>query len=108
VALRLPRGRPTLKRGGRQRDLLLSTIAAAAMVLFGLRVALAAFNVKTWTLGWRVVDLPTNLVVRPLVRVSALDRTLVGRLTLADLLAALLAWLIAMLLLATLANRRAP
>jgi hypothetical protein len=108
VALRLPRGRPTLKRSGRQRDLILSTLAAAALVLFGLRVVLAALEVETWTLGWRVVNLPTNLVVRPLLRVGALERTLMGRLTIADVLAALLAWLAAMLLLATLANRRMP
>jgi hypothetical protein len=108
VALRLPRGRPTLKRSGHQRDLILSTLAAAALVLFGLRVALAALDVKTWTLGWRVVNLPTNLAVQPLLRVSTLEHTLIGRLTLADVLAALLAWLVAMLLLATLANRRVP
>jgi hypothetical protein len=106
VALRLPRGRPTIKRSGRQRDLALTTLAAAALVLFGLRVTLAALDVRTWTLGWRVVNGPTELVVRPLLRVHALERTLVGRLSLADVLAALLAWLAAMLLLATLANRR--
>ena len=106
MALRLPRGRRTPKRNGRQRDLALSVIAAAALVLFGLRVVLAGLGVATWTLGWRVVNVPTGVCVRPFLQISALRRTLVGRLELADLLAALLAWLVAMFLLAALANRR--
>jgi hypothetical protein len=84
----------------------MSVVASAALVLFGLRVVLATLNVKTWTLGWRVVDLPTRLCVKPLLRIGVLQHTLLGRLTVADLLAALLAWLVAMLLLAALANRR--
>jgi hypothetical protein len=81
-------------------------VVSAVAVAFGLRLIMAALSIKTWTLGWRVVDLVTAPVLEPFLRVPALRHPPLRHLTLADLLVALLAALAAMLVLATLANRR--
>ena len=76
MALRLPRGPRPRRPAARRRDVLAACIAAAALVVFGLRVVMAALNVRTWTLGWRVINLPTAPFVglarhlHPLARVE--------------------------------------
>lgn len=106
MTVRLPRGHVPRRPRGRNRDQLLCVAVSAVALVFGLRLIMAAFGIKTWTLGWRVVDLATGPVVAAFLRVPALRHTPVGRLTLADLVVALLAALAAMLVLASLANRR--
>lgn len=108
MAVRPPRQRRPRRPPGRLRDLVVTGIAALVLVLFGLRLALAALSIATWTLGWRVVDLATRPLVAPLGAFDVLDRTPVGRLTLADLLTALICAVLALLSLAALAVRRGP
>jgi hypothetical protein len=105
LALRLPRGPRPRRPAARRRDLLAASVAAAALVVFGLRIVMAALNVRTWTLGWRVINLPTAPFVGLARRLHPLAHVLVGHLTLADVLVAGLAWLAAMLVLAAAANR---
>jgi hypothetical protein len=107
LALRLPRGRRNRPSPARRHDLVIALVAATALVVFGLRVIMAALNVRTWTLGWRVINLPTGPFVGLVERMHALSHVIVGHLSVADVLVALAAWLAAMLLLASAANRRA-
>ena len=65
-------------------------------------------NVATWTLGWRLVALPTALPVRVVERAAFLDRAIVGRFTFAEALVTVIAGIVALWLLAALTVRRAP
>lgn len=108
MTVRPPRPRRVRRRSGRTRDWLLVVIASGLLVVFGLRVCMAALDVQTWTLGWRLVDLPTSPLVKPLASFDPLSATPLGRLTVADLLAAFVAFVVSLLLLASLTIRRAP
>src|SRR5438552_17858072 len=106
MAVRPPRPRRPRRQPGRYRDLLVVLTASAVLVVFALRLALAALSVETWTVGWRVVALPTTPFVAPLKSVGYLARQPVGRLTLADLLVAAVLGSLALLSLAALPIRR--
>jgi hypothetical protein len=71
-----------------------------------MRVALALIGIEEWTTGWRVVSLSTFILVKPFEPLEFMREPLVGRLTLAELLATLLFGAIALYALATLAVRR--
>lgn len=82
-------------------------IASALITVFGLRFLAALFGVEPWTSAWRVIALPTGVVVEPLSRIPYFDSTIVSRLTVADTIAFVLVATLALLALASLSLRRA-
>jgi len=90
------------------RDLVIIAIVTTAVVFFGLRVVLALIGIETWTATWRLIDLPTGLIVEPLERVDALADTPISDVSLASLIVTVLTFVVALVVLATLANRREP
>lgn len=107
MAIRPPRQARPRRRPARQRDLLITVVASALIVAFGLRFLAALAGVQPWTSAWRVIAMPTDIVVDPLSRVPYLDSTIVSRLSVADTLAFLLVATLALLALASLSLRRA-
>lgn len=96
-----PRVRPT-----NQRDLVITFVASALIVVFGLRVLAAFFGVAPWTAPWSVIALPTDIIVRPVARIPFLDGTVINRLTIAEILAFMIVAGGALFALASLSLRR--
>jgi hypothetical protein len=88
------------------RDLVIIALVSLAVLLFGLRCLLALLGIETWTATWKLVDLPTGLLISPLEKVDALAQTPVGDLTLATIIVSAACFLAALLILGSLANRR--
>jgi hypothetical protein len=88
------------------RDLAIIVLASSVLVLLVLRLAMAALDIATWTVGWRVVAAPTGPLVAPLESIEVLTRTPVGRMTLADVLASAVLGVLVMLMFASLTIRR--
>lgn len=76
------------------------------MLLFALRSVMALLGVETWTAAWRLVDIPTGLLVSPLETMDAFAQTPVGNLTVATMVVSVISFFAALLVLGTLANRR--
>jgi len=108
VALRPPEARRPRRqrRNGPIPEPVVLVVASAVLVLLLLRVSLALIGIEEWTTGWRVVEFATFVLVKPFEPLKFLREPLVGRLTPAELLAALLFGAIALYALATLAVRR--
>ena len=66
---------------------MITFVASALIVLFGLRLLAALLGVAPWTAPWSVIAIPTDIIVLPLARIPFLDSTLVNRLTVAEILA---------------------
>lgn len=88
------------------RDWTITTLASLAAVIVLLRVLLAAADVGSWTMAWRVVELPTQPLVSVLEQLDVLTRTPVGRLTIAEILFAIAVAFAALTLLSSVALRR--
>lgn len=88
------------------RELAIVAVVSLALVAFGLRAALALLSIHTWTVAWRVVEAPTMIVIAPLERWDAMERTISGQLTVAEVFAALIVSVISVVILSSLANRR--
>jgi hypothetical protein len=88
------------------RDLTIITIVSTIVLLFALRCLMALLGIETWTAAWKLVDAPTGLVVSPLERVDAFAEAPIGDLTIATIVIAASVFVAALVLLATLANRR--
>lgn len=73
-----------------------------------LRIILAAISIATWTAAWRTIDLATRPFMLPLRPVEPFETELVGRLTVADIVALLIFGALAVYLLALLTVRRRP
>lgn len=82
------------------------TIVATVVLLFALRSVMALLGVETWTAAWRLVDIPTGLLVSPLETMDAFAQTPVGNLTVATMVVSVISFFAALLVLGTLANRR--
>ena len=108
MAVRPPRPRRPRRPAGRERDIALIIGASLVLVVFGLRIVLAALGVETWTTGWRLVATPTMPFVEPFETVDFLTHTPLGRLTLADMLVGSVVSMLMLMLLASLTIRRAP
>ena len=88
------------------RDWTIASLAALGVVILLLRVLLAALDVGTWTLAWRVVALPTQPFIIVLEQLDVLQRTPVGRLSVAELILAIIVWVGALTMLSSVALRR--
>lgn len=107
MAIRPPRQARPRRRPDRQRDLLVTVVASTLITVFGLRFLAALLGVEPWTSAWRVIRLPTGVVVEPLSRIPYFDSIIVNRLTVADTVAFVLVATVALLALASLSLRRA-
>src|SRR4051794_16711828 len=81
-------------------------IISLVAIIVLLRIALAAFDVGTWTVAWKLVELPTEPVVDLLLRVALLTRTPIGHLTLAEIILGVVCGFGAMTALSSVALRR--
>jgi hypothetical protein len=106
MAIRPPRAARPPRRTRLVRDIVIVTIVSAVVLLFGLRLLLELIGIETWTATWRVVDLPTGLLVDPLERIGSLAETPVSDVSFASLIVAGVSFLAALIVLGTLANRR--
>lgn len=88
----------------------MATIVFAAFVLsvLPLRIVLAAVSIASWTAAWRTIDLVTRPFVMPLRLVEPFQAELIGRMTVADVVALLIFGALAVYLLALLTVRRRP
>lgn len=107
MAIRPPRQARPRRRPARQRDLIITIIASTLITTFGLRFLAALIGVAAWTSAWRVVDMPTRLIVQSLAQIPYFDSEIVGRLTVADTAAVILVGALTLLALASLSLRRA-
>lgn len=106
MAIRPPRRIRQQRDAIRLRQYARVAAISLVVVVVGLRVLMAAVDVAPWTIAWRIVDLPTGLLVELPQRLEPLRRTPLGRLTVADLLLALVVGFGAMTLLSATALRR--
>jgi hypothetical protein len=106
MAIRPPRAARRPRRTRLVRDIVIVMIVSAVVLLFGLRLLMELIGIETWTATWRVVDLPTGLLVDPLERVDSLAETPISDLSYASLIVAGLSFVGALIVLGTLANRR--
>ena len=106
MAIRPPRAARRPRRTQLVRDLVIIAIVATVVLLFALRGLMSLLGIETWTAAWKLVDTPTGLVVSPLERVDAFAQTPVGDLTVATIVVSTFVFVAALVVLATLANRR--
>lgn len=106
MAIRPPRAARRPRRTRQVRDIVIIAIVSTVVLLFGLRLVMALFGIETWTATWRLVDLPTSLIVEPLERVDALAETPFNDLSFASIIVAVLSFVTALIVFGTLANRR--
>ena len=88
------------------RDLVVITIVATVVLLFALRCLMALLWIESWTAAWTLVDTPTGLLISPLERIDALAQAPISELTVATIVVSSGSFIAALLILATLANRR--
>lgn len=88
------------------RELAIVFAVSLALTMFGLRAALSILEIHPWTIAWRVVEMPTMLLVKPLERWELMQRSTIGRLSLAELFALIVVVIASMITLSSLANRR--
>jgi hypothetical protein len=106
MAIRPPRAARRPRRTQQVRDLAVISIVATIVLLFALRCLMEAIGIESWTAAWKLVDTPTGLLISPLERVDAFAQTPVGDLTVATIVVSTIAFIAALIVLATLANRR--
>jgi hypothetical protein len=106
MAIRPPRAARRPRRTQLVRDLVIITVVATAVLLFALRCLMSLLGIETWTAAWKLVDLSTGLVVSPLERVEAFAQTPIGDLSVATIVVSAVVFVVALVILATLANRR--
>lgn len=106
MAIRLPRAVRRPRRTRLVRDLVIIATVASIVLLFALRSLMAAIGIETWTAAWRLVNLPTGLLVTPLERIDALAQTPAGDLTVATIVVTAGSFVTALMVLGSLANRR--
>jgi hypothetical protein len=100
MTIRPPRPAPRRRSSEQVREAVIFLLTSFGIVL------LALASVGPWTVTWRVVKIPTMILVAPLTQWEPLQRELLGRLIVAELLAAALVSGCALVLLSSLANRR--
>jgi hypothetical protein len=88
------------------RDWTIAILASLALVIMFLRLLLAAFDVGTWTVAWRVVELPTQPFITLLEQLQVLRHTPIGRVTIAELIFAIVVGVVALTTLSSTALRR--
>ncbi len=106
MSIKPPRAARPSRNTVRWREFATVGLVSLLLILFVLRALLALLDIHTWTAAWRVVAIPTTVVIVPLQQLSILERTLVGRLMIAELLAALVVSVVAIIVLSSLANKR--
>jgi hypothetical protein len=106
MAIRPPRAARRPRRTQLVRDLVIITIVATAVLLFALRCLMSLLGIETWTAAWKLVDTSTGLVVSPLERAEAFAQTPIGDLSVATIVVSAVVFVVALVILATLANRR--
>ncbi|HEX5167197.1 MAG TPA: hypothetical protein VFV93_17455 [Thermomicrobiales bacterium] len=106
MAIRPPRATRPPRRTRLVRDLVIIALVSLAVLLFGLRCLLAILGIETWTATWKLVDVPTGLLVAPLEKIDALTQTPIGDLTLATIIVSAVCFLAALVVLGSLANQR--
>ena|SRR5688572_29407035 len=106
MAIRPPRAARRPRRTRLVRDLAVITVVATVVLLFALRCVMEAIRIETWTAAWKLVDTPTALLISPLERVDAFAQTPIGNLTVATIVVSAFSFVAALLILASLANRR--
>jgi hypothetical protein len=106
MTIRPPRPAPRRRSSEQVREAVIFLLTSFGIVIFWMRVLLALASVGPWTVTWRVVKIPTMILVAPLTQWEPLQRELLGRLIVAELLAAALVSGCALVLLSSLANRR--
>lgn len=100
----LPARRP--RAPNQLRDFIVALVVSASVVVFGLRIGLAVAGVEEWTIAWRVIAAPTDLLVAPLATLEVLDSARLSRLTFAEVIAATIVAGGALYVLSSLAIRR--
>ncbi len=80
--------------------------AAFVLTVLPLRILLAVTSIATWTSAWRTIDLVTRPFTFPLRFFGPMETGLIGRMTLADVVALLIFGGLAVYLLALLTVRR--
>ncbi len=106
MAIRPPRGARRPRRTRLVRDLIVIAAVATVVLLFALRCLMALIGVETWTAAWRLVDIPTGLLISPLENVDSFAQTPAGDLTVATIVVSVFSFVVALIVLGTLANRR--
>ena len=106
MAIRPPRAARKPRSSQLARDLVVIAIVATFVLLFLLRSLMSLIGIATWTGAWRLVDVPTGLLVGPLERIETLDQTPIGDLSIATLVVTVLVVVAGLVALGTLANRR--
>lgn len=105
MAIRPPRAARRSPRTRLVRDLVIIAIVSTAVLLFALRCLMALLSLQTWTAAWRIVGIPTSLLIAPLERIDAFAQTLVGNLSVATILVSTACFVIALVVLGSLANQ---
>lgn len=106
MAIRPPRATRRPRRTRFASDLTVIVIVATVVLLFALRLVMAAIGIETWTAAWRLIDLPTGLLVSPLENIDAFAQTPIGDVTVAAIVVSAVAFVAALIILGSLANRR--
>lgn len=106
MALRPPRPTRRPRAPNQSRDVAIVAIVSLLAVLFGLRATLALSGAGDWSIFWRVVALPTDILVRPLLVLPRLDQTVAQELTVAEIVAPIIVGALALFALSSLALRR--
>ncbi|CAN5378265.1 hypothetical protein BH20CHL1_BH20CHL1_04090 [soil metagenome] len=106
ATLRLPSRTPSVRRASRVRTILTVGFASLVFASLPLRIILAVAGISQWTTSWRVVKLVTTPFVAPFEMIAPFQRTLLGNVTIAELLATGAFGLLSVYLLALLTVRR--
>jgi len=106
MSIRPPRSHRPARNIDRQREFVTIIVVSFALTAFGLRALQSLIGAPSWTVTWRVVELPTMIFIVPLERWGPMQRTVVGRLTIAEMVASLLVFGVSIVILSSLANRR--
>lgn len=107
MSVRPPRPRRPARRPNRVRDLPIIVGVALALTAFWLRSLMALFDVAEWLAAWRLIDGMTSPVIAFLQLLPVFERSIIARLTVADVVATLAITFGAFFCLASLSIRRA-
>jgi hypothetical protein len=88
------------------RELAIVGIVCFLLVSFGLRAVLSLIGIHSWTIAWRVIEIPTMLIVGPIERWSVMQRSIIGQLTIGEMAALGAIATVSLITLASLANQR--
>jgi hypothetical protein len=106
MSIRPPRPVRPVRNTQLYRELAIVGIVCFLLVSFGLRAVLSLIGIHSWTIAWRVIEIPTMLIVEPLERWSVMQHSIIGQLTIGETAAFGVMAVVALITLASLANQR--